>query len=89
MPSPSAEDSFATEVHDVTAAQIMGLAQARPSARRPSAFLLEPPEERDRVGDVAEVVGRVRTDLRVVDSEHSVVIAGLEMEQRQVPGHVE
>jgi hypothetical protein len=68
----------------------MAIAPSSPPARADGdAFLLEPPEERDGVRDVAEVVGRVRTDLHAVDSEHPVVIAGLEMEQRQVPGHVE
>ena len=68
----------------------MAIAPSSPQRRADrDAFLLEPPEERDGVRDVPEVVGRVRTDLRVVDGEHSAVIVGLEMEQRQMPGHVE
>ena len=52
-------------------------------------LLLQPPEQRDGVGDVAEVVGLHRAHFRVIDAEGEIVPPLREVEEREMPAHVE
>ena len=61
-------------------------------ARAPTghAVLAQAPEKRDGVGHVAEVPRSApRAHLAVVEREDAVVVAPLQVEQREMPGHVE
>lgn len=52
-------------------------------------FLLQPPQQRAGIGDVAEIIRRPGADLGVIKRENRLVPASLEMEKPEMPGEME